>query len=140
MTDTFDEPDAQAAAEKGIALGISILAAAFLLVLGVVSIFQGISALRNDSLLVVADDAYVFALNLTTWGWIHLVIGILAVIVAGGLAAGTDWGRVTAIIVAMVSIITQFLWLPHYPAWAILIIVLDVIVIWAVATWSPTAV
>ena len=31
----------------------------------------------------------------------------------------------------------RFLWLPYYPAWAILIIVLDLIVIWAVATWKP---
>lgn len=47
------------------------------------------------------------------------------------------WARAAAIVIASFSIITQFLWLPHYPVWAILIIALDVLVIWAAATVQP---
>ncbi|MEE3851597.1 hypothetical protein VZC37_14730 [Gordonia sp. LSe1-13] len=123
--------------KEGFAFGISIVAAALLFVAGLVAVFQGISALANDELFVVGAE-YVYQFDLTTWGWIHLIIGILAIIVAGGLAVGADWARISAIVIASISIIAQFLWLPYYPLWAILIIALDLIVIWAVATWKPS--
>ena len=65
---------------------------------------------------------------------------IIAIIIAGGLAVGSGWARVSAIIIASLSIIAQFLWLPYNPWWAILIIVLDIVVIWAVSTWQPDVV
>ncbi|GAC85377.1 DUF7144 family membrane protein [Gordonia paraffinivorans] len=124
------------AAKQGFAFGISIVAAALLFVAGLVSIFQGISAIANDELFVIGPN-YIFEFNLTAWGWIHLILGIIGVLIAGGLALGADWARVAAIVIASLSIVVQFLWLPYYPAWAILIIVLDLIVIWAVSTWDP---
>lgn len=124
------------AAKQGYAFGISIVAAALLFVAGLVSIFQGISAIANDKLFVIGPN-YIFEFNLTGWGWIHLILGIIAVLIAGGLPLGADWARVAAIVIASLSIVVQFLWLPYYPAWAILIIVLDLIVIWAVSTWDP---
>ncbi|KAF0968882.1 MULTISPECIES: DUF7144 family membrane protein [Gordonia] len=131
-------PDQQAnsSAKQGFAFGISIVAAALLFVAGLVSVFQGISAIANDELFVVGRD-YVFEFDLTAWGWIHMILGIVGILVAGGLAVGADWARIAAIVIASLSIIAQFLWLPYYPAWAILIIVLDLIVIWAVSTWNP---
>ncbi|MXP23763.1 hypothetical protein GIY30_20710 [Gordonia sp. HNM0687] len=123
--------------KEGFAFGISIVAAALLFVAGIVAVFQGISALANDDLFVIGTE-YVYKFDLTTWGWIHLIIGILAILVAGGLAVGADWARISAIIIASISIIAQFLWLPYYPIWAILIIALDLVVIWAVATWKPS--
>ncbi|OPX08257.1 hypothetical protein [Gordonia sp. i37] len=136
MSQRFDDEAAESAVKQGFAFGLTIVAAALLFVAGVISVFVGISALNKDTLLVLGQD-YVFELNLTAWGWIHIVIGVLAVIIAGGLAIGADWARVAAIIIAALSIITQFLWLPHYPAWSILIIALDVILIWAVCSWNP---
>lgn len=136
MSQGFDDEAAESAVKQGFAFGLTIVAAALLFVAGVISVFVGISALNKDTLLVLDQD-YVFELNLTAWGWIHIVIGVLAVIIAGGLAIGADWARVAAIIIAALSIITQFLWLPHYPAWSILIIALDVILIWAVCSWNP---
>ena len=134
MTNT--DRQANSSAKSGFAFGISIVAAALLFVAGLVAVFQGISALANDEVFVRTPN-YVFEFDLTTWGWIHLILGIIAILIAGGLAVGADWARVSAIIIASLSIIAQFLWLPYYPAWAILIIVLDLIVIWAVATWKP---
>lgn len=136
MSQGFDDEAAESAVKQGFAFGLTIVAAALLFVAGVISVFVGISALNKDTLLVLGQD-YVFELNLTAWGWIHIVIGVLAVVIAGGLAIGADWARVAAIIIAALSIITQFLWLPHYPAWSILIIALDVILIWAVCSWNP---
>ncbi len=114
-------------------------AAAMLCVSAIVTIFQGISALAHDRTLAVGSG-YIYEFNANTWGWIHIVVGILVGVVAVGLFWSTTWARVAAIIIASLSIVSQFLWLPHYPVWAIVVIALDIFVIWAVATWeSPAA-
>ncbi len=123
---------------QGIAAGTSIGAAILLVTVGVLSILEGISAVANDKLFVAGVD-YIYQFDTTTWGWIHIVLGILLVIAALGLMAGTTWGRVVAITLAALSILANFLWLPYYPAWSILVIALNVVVIWAVATWQPSS-
>jgi len=114
-------------------------AAAMLLVSAAVTILQGISALVHDEVLVVTPH-YVYQFNTTIWGWIHLILGIVLAAVALGLFWSTTWARVAAIVIACVSIVSMFMWLPHSPIWAIVTIALDIFVIWAVATWeSPWA-
>jgi HSP20 family molecular chaperone IbpA len=114
-------------------------AAAMLCVSAIVTILQGISALAHDRT-IVDGPGYAYQFNTTAWGWIHIVVGILVGAVAFGLFWSTTWARVAAIIIASLSIVSQFLWLPHYPIWAIVVIALDIFVIWAVATWeSPAA-
>jgi hypothetical protein len=121
---------------QGVAAVTSIAAAVLLLSSGVLSILEGISAVAEDDLFVVGPD-YAYKFNTTAWGWIHILLGILLVIAAIGLIAGTTWARITAIGLAALSIIANFAWIPYYPWWSILVIALDVIVIWAVATWEP---
>ncbi|MFC9969054.1 DUF7144 family membrane protein [Nocardia ignorata] len=123
----------------GIAAGTSIAAGILLAVVGVLQILQGISAVANDDLIVVGPE-YAYQFDLTSWGWWHIVLGAIVVIVAIGLIAGQTWGRVAAMLIAALSIVANFLWLPYYPWWSIIIIVLDVVVIWAIATWHPRAV
>ncbi|MBF6180314.1 DUF7144 family membrane protein [Nocardia otitidiscaviarum] len=126
--------------KQGFAAGTSIAAAVLLLVVGVLSILEGISAAASDDLVIVDVNDYVYKLNTTGWGWIHIILGAIVVIAAIGLMAGTTWGRAAAMILAALSIIANFLWLPYYPIWSIVIIALDVVIIWAVATWKPDAV
>ncbi|MDO3647979.1 DUF7144 family membrane protein [Nocardia mangyaensis] len=121
---------------EGIAAGTSIGAGILLAVVGVLQIFQGISAVAKDDLIVVGPE-YLYQFDLTSWGWWHIVIGAVAVIIAIGLLAGQTWGRVAAMVIAALSIIANFLWLPYYPWWSILIIAVDIVVIWAIATWRP---
>ncbi|WP_024800596.1 hypothetical protein [Nocardia sp. BMG51109] len=121
---------------QGLAAGTSIGAAALLITVGLLSLFQGISAVVKDDLFVVGVD-YVYKFDITTWGWIHIVLGVVLVICALGLLTGTTWGRVAAIGIAALSILANFLWLPYYPWWSVLVIALDIVVIWAVATWRP---
>lgn len=116
--------------------GITWAAAALLLVVGVLSFFQGIAALVNDDVAIAVVGDYVYAFNMTTWGWIHLILGVIGAVVAIGMFLGATWGRVLAIIIACLSIIANFLWLPYTPWWSIVLIILDVIVIWAVANWA----
>ncbi|GAB2530686.1 hypothetical protein GCM10027167_39120 [Nocardia heshunensis] len=122
--------------KQGLAAGTSIAAGILLIVIGVLSILQGISAVAADDLLVVGYD-YIYKLNTTGWGWIHIVLGAIEIGVAIGLLKGTTWGRTAAMLLAALSIVENFLWIPYYPAWSLLIIALDVVVIWAIATYKP---
>ncbi|RVW04552.1 DUF7144 family membrane protein [Rhodococcus spongiicola] len=121
---------------QGFAAGASLAAAVILVTVGILQILQGISALIKDDVFVVGPD-YIYQFDLTAWGWIHLIIGAVVVLVGLALMTGAMWARVAAIAIAALSIIANFLWIPWYPLWSILIIALDVVVIWAVATWKP---
>ncbi len=98
-------------------------------------LFQGIAAVASDDLLVIGVE-YTYQFDTTAWGWIHIVLGVVLVISAIGLMTGATWARVVAVCIAALSILANFLWLPYYPLWSILIIALDVVVIWAVTTWD----
>lgn len=122
--------------KRGVATGVSIGAAVLLVTVGALQVLQGISAVAKDKVIVVGLE-YTYKFDLTTWGWIHIVIGAIVVVVGFALLTGALWARVTAIAIAAVSILANFLWLPYYPWWSITIIALDVVVIWAISTWKP---
>ncbi|MGW4365780.1 DUF7144 family membrane protein [Nocardia takedensis] len=126
------EPDGR----QDLAYGVSLVAAALLFVVGVVAVLQGIVAIAGDDL-YVADIDYVYAFDTTTWGWIHLVLGVIGILCALGLMTGRTWARYAAIAVAAVVIIANFLSLPYYSLWAILLIAMSAVVIWAAAIWQP---
>ncbi|MDY6809198.1 MAG: hypothetical protein SW127_09295 [Actinomycetota bacterium] len=128
-TQHSDHPVQQGFAAVG-AIGAAIL----LLVGGVLELLQGISAVAEDELFVVGPE-YIYQLDLTAWGWIHIVLAIIAIAIAIGLFTGATWARVGAICIASLSIIINFLWLPYFPWWSILVIAIDLVIIWAVATW-----
>jgi hypothetical protein len=109
---------------------------ALLLVTAVLTLLQAVAAFVNDKVLIIVAPDYVYQLSLKGWGWVHIVIGVLLGIVAFGLIFGAGWARPAAIAMAGISIISMFLWLPYYPTWALIVIALDVIVIWGVATWD----
>ncbi|MVU80478.1 hypothetical protein GPX89_24915 [Nocardia sp. ET3-3] len=128
--------DPEPTLKQGFAAGTAMAAGILLLVIGALSILQGISAVASDDLLVVGSD-YVYKLNTAGWGWIHIILGAIEIIVAIGLLNNTTWGRTAALVLAALSIVENFLWIPYYPAWSLLIIALDVVVIWAIATYKP---
>lgn len=129
------DPNWAPSTKQNWAAGLSILAAVIMLVTGLLQFFQGISAVRKDNLLVLTQD-YIFEFNLTTWGWIHIVVGILVAAVGLALFFGATWARVLGIVLLVISVIANFLWIPYYPWWSIILIVLGIIGIWAVASWD----
>ncbi|WP_207843907.1 DUF7144 family membrane protein [Williamsia soli] len=129
------QPRHDDAVKQGLAGGTTFAASVLLFTGGLLAIFQGISAIANDDVFVVAPN-YTYEFDITAWGWIHLIAGILALAIAFGLLTGALWARSAAIVIAAISIILNFLWLPYYPLWSILVIALDLIVIWAVTTWK----
>ncbi|APA98075.1 DUF7144 family membrane protein [Nocardia seriolae] len=132
MTHTLND----APPERRRATGGALAAAILMVTVGVLDILQGISAVAADQLYVVGV-AYIYKYDTTGWGWVHIGIGAVLILCGIGLMSGTQWGRIAAMVLASLSIIANFMWLPYYPAWAILVILLDVVVIWAVASWQP---
>ncbi|WP_278262132.1 acetyltransferase [Nocardia sp. AG03] len=129
-------PVAEPFQKQAVAEGISVVAACLLLIMAAVSVLQGIAALADDAL-YVAGVEYVYRFDTTTWGWVHVILGVLGLLVGVGLVLGAAWGRYAALAVAALVIVANFLSLPYYPAWSIVIIALSVLVIWAVSTWQP---
>jgi hypothetical protein len=112
------------------AIGLTVFAGVMMIVLGVMQVMQGLVALFNDDFYVVGQE-WVFEFDLTTWGWIHLLVGALLAVAGLFVFQGALWARLVGIAVAAVSIVLNFMWLPYYPIWSLLIIALDVFVIWA---------
>ena len=110
--------------------GWMYFAGTMLLIGGPLSIIYGFIALFNDNWVVFGNTNAVF-LDLTGWGWVHVIIGALIVLAGFGVFTGNVLARTVGVIVAAVSMIANFLWLPVYPFWAIIIIVIDALVIWA---------
>jgi hypothetical protein len=118
--------------KQGFAAGAIFTAGVLLLLAGIWQALAGIVALVNDTLYVVGEK-WVFQFDLTTWGWIHLLLGAALFVVGLFVLRGALWAGIVAIGVAGLSAVANFLWLPYYPLWAILVITLDVIIIWALA-------
>nr|WP_232838016.1 hypothetical protein [Streptomyces atratus] len=97
---------------------------------GAMAIFEGIAAIAKDNVFVATRN-YVFQFSLTGWGWIHLILGIVIVLAGCALLTGAAWARVVGIVLAGLSALANFLWLPFYPFWAIVLIAINVFILWA---------
>jgi hypothetical protein len=116
------------------ATGLALFAGILMVIGGVFHALAGISALFNDKLYVTTPQ-YIYSFDLTAWGWIHLVLGVLVAFAGVAVVQGQTWGRVVGITLVGLSLIANFLYLPHYPLWSILIIALDIAVIWGLTTY-----
>jgi hypothetical protein len=117
---------------SGAAVGFILFAAIMMIMVGVFQALQGLIAIFENEF-YVATRNYLFQFDATTWGWIHLILGLLVAFAGYGLLSGRTWARAAAIALAVLSAISNFLFIPYYPFWSLLIIALDVFVIWAVA-------
>ncbi|WP_042421425.1 DUF7144 family membrane protein [Streptacidiphilus anmyonensis] len=115
------------------AVGAVVFAAVLLLVNGVLGILQGASAVSKDKVFV-STPHYLYKFDLTGWGWIHVVLGIIAILVGLGLLADQGWARWTGVAIACLSLIAQFLWLPYYPFWSVVMMGIDVFIIWGLTS------
>jgi hypothetical protein len=114
--------------------GLTVFAAVIMVIAGFWQALAGIAALVHDNVYVTTPQ-YIYSLDLTGWGWIHLLLGILVVCAGVAVFIGQMWARVVGILLAGLSLIANFLFIPHYPIWSLTIIALDVAVIWALATY-----
>ncbi len=112
------------------AAGGYVFAGVILIMVGFFQAIVGLAAIFDDEFFVVSKS-YVFEIDTTAWGWIHLLVGLLIGFAGYALFAAKTWARVIGVTLATLSAIANFFFIPFYPFWAILIISLDVWVIWA---------
>ena len=115
---------------SGWAVGWTWFAAVMMWIIGAWHAIAGLVALVNDEFYVVTRE-YIFQFDVTTWGWIHLIAGIVVFIAGIYLLSGQVWARTIGVIMAIISILANFAWLPWYPFWSILMIAAGGFVIWA---------
>lgn len=101
-----------------------------MIVMGVLQAIAGIAALFRNTIYVIGERG-LLAFNLTTWGWMHLLLGIVIVMAGSAVVDGRTWGRVVGVILAILSLVANFAFLSAYPVWSIVMMVIDVIVIFA---------
>ncbi|MER8008780.1 hypothetical protein [Streptomyces sp. NPDC094149] len=127
---TATQPTRTHATKQNWAQGLMAFAAVMLMLVGILDIFRGIMAIAEDDVFVNTRN-YVFQFDLTSWGWIHLALGAVAVIVSLGLFATATWARVAGVAIAGLVIIGNFLSLPYYPVWSVVMIAFSGFVTWA---------
>lgn len=113
-----------------LATGLVSFAAVMLVIGGLLELFRGIMGIAEDEVFVSTPN-YIFEFDLTSWGWIHLVLGVLALIVGAGLFKPTLWARILGVVIAGLLLIANFLSIPYYPLWSVVAIALYGFVIWA---------
>jgi hypothetical protein len=112
------------------AFGVVTFAGVMLVTVATFQILEGIAAIAKDEVFVAGID-YVYKFDVTTWGWIHVVLGAIGLATGIGLLAGQTWARITGIALAVVGALASFAFLPYYPLWSILVIAFYILVMWA---------
>ena len=115
---------------SGWAIGGITFAATMMIMIGVFQVIAGLVAIIDDEFYVVTQN-YTFDIDTSAWGWIHLILGILLLFAGNGLYSGATWGAAVAIVLAVLTAIENFFFIPYYPFWSLLVIALCVWVIWA---------
>lgn len=115
---------------SGWAAGWTTFAALMMIMMGFWHGMAGLVALLENEFYVVGSE-YVFQFDVTTWGWVHLILGVLILLAGISLFSGAVWARTIGVILAVVSALAAFAWIPYYPIWGILIAAAAVFVIWA---------
>jgi hypothetical protein len=100
---------------------------------GVLAVLQGIAALSDDDV-YARIGSYVYEMDLTGWGWVHVILGALVAVTGAGLLKAAPWARFAGIFFASLSLIAQFLFLPYAPVWSVIMMGIDVFVIRALAS------
>lgn len=112
------------------AAGGVMFAGIVLLVDGILAIVKGIAGIASDDVYTRINN-YTFKFDITSWGWIHLILGVILVLVGWSILKGAAWAWGVGIGLAALNLIANFVWLPYQPVWAIISIALDAFVIWA---------
>jgi len=112
-------------------VGMVVFGGLMMIVAGTFHAMAGLVGLFNDSYWLVPSQNLVVTVDYTTWGFVHLVIGVLAIAAGAGILAGQAWARATGVVLAVISALVNIAFLAAFPLWAMLIIALDVLVIYA---------
>jgi hypothetical protein len=112
--------------------GWVVFGGVMLILMGAFQIVQGLVALFDDGFYAVSSNGLVVDVDYNTWGWLHLVIGVVGVLVGVGLLAGNLAARMAGVVIAFLSALANLAFASAYPVWSVIVIAIDVIVIYAI--------
>ncbi len=112
-------------------VGWIAFAAVMLAFVGMVHIVEGVVALVNHTYYKVGESGLLVHPSLTTWGWVHIVVGVVLLVAAVGVFGAQVWARGVGVVVAGLSALTHILFLAADPVWSTLMIAISVVVILA---------
>jgi hypothetical protein len=123
---------AQGASPRSVvtATAITLFAAVFMVVGGAFHVIQGLAALINEDFFV-AVNGYAYDVDITAWGWLHVIVGGIVALTGLALLSGALWARLFAIFIVVVSGIVNFIFIPYQPLWSIVLLAADGVVLWA---------
>ncbi|HEX4304863.1 MAG TPA: hypothetical protein VHZ54_02395 [Solirubrobacterales bacterium] len=98
-------------------------------ILGFLDVIWGIAAIANNEVVVVGGHG-VMVFDITTWGWVQLILGAVIALVGLGLLGGVSISRWAGIGVLSLNAVLQVVWFPAAPLWALLMIALDILLIY----------
>lgn len=111
-------------------------AGVMMFILGSLNAIWGLGGILNDDVVVVGGHGALI-LDITAWGWVHLILGSLIALVGVGLITGNSAARVAGVFLVALNAIAQIVWFPAAPLWAFLMIILDTIIIYQLTmNWS----
>ncbi len=113
-------------------------AAIMMMIGGALQAIHGLVAVVNDEWVVWGNQANLY-LDISQWGWVHLIVGIVVFLSGLGVLSGNVLARFVGVVLASLSLVANFLYLPAYPLWAIVIIAIDVLVIYALTVHGREA-
>jgi hypothetical protein len=124
------DDDGYAPAASGAAMGLTAMAAVLMMLSGLWSFLEGLAAIIKGQFFVTLPN-YAFNVSVSSWGWTHLVLGIVVFLAGACLFTDMLWARMTGVALATISAVANFLYIPYYPVWSIVVIAIDLFVIWA---------
>jgi hypothetical protein len=113
-------------------VGWVVFGGIILLVVGTFQVIQGLVALFRSGYYLVAPSGLALEVDYSTWGWVHIALGVLAFATGLGLLAGRSAARVAGVVLAVLSAVVNLGFAAAYPVWAVIVIALDVVVIYAI--------
>ena len=130
MTEQQNYSPGQQDGHSNWAVGFITFAGVLMIMAGGFQTLSGLVAIFEDEF-YVATPNYLLEFDATSWGWIHLLLGLLVLFAGFAVLAGKVWGRTIGVILAVLSALSNFAFIPYYPFWSLAIIALDVFIIWA---------
>jgi hypothetical protein len=120
----------QQPAPSGLATGLSAFAGVIMIMAGAFQAIAGLVGIFENEFYVSTRN-YLLKFDATSWGWIHLLIGVVLFFAGFAVFSGQVWGRTVGVILAVLSALASFAFIPYYPFWSLTIIALDVFIVWA---------
>lgn len=111
--------------------GGMVLAGVLMMIGGALEFLNGLAVIIHKAFFNTVNSAYPYHWNITSWGWLHLALGAVVFLAGISVLAGMVWARAVGVVLATLSAVASFLFIPFYPVWSIIVIAIDLYIIWA---------